>query len=88
MFRAGWIRGGQASPCHSNTLNRHEGRRYCTYSLTDLRADHDLMNEYTNVEIAKGGPVIKDGFMYASDLPGLGVEPNYEVLGDPIGEVS
>ena len=44
-------------------------------------------HEYTNVEIAKGGPVIKDGFMYASDLPGLGVEPNYEVLGNPIEEV-
>jgi hypothetical protein len=24
----------------SNTLNRHEGRRYCTYSPTDLRADY------------------------------------------------
>jgi L-alanine-DL-glutamate epimerase-like enolase superfamily enzyme len=45
-------------------------------------------HEYTEVEIAKGGPTIKDGFMKASDLPGLGVEPNYDVLGEPVSEIS
>jgi len=45
-------------------------------------------HEYTEVEIAKGGPIIKDGFMHSSDLPGLGVEPNYDVLGKPLEEIS
>ena len=45
-------------------------------------------HEYTEVEIASGGPIIKDGFMKASDLPGLGVEPNYDVLGEPVSEIS
>ena len=26
--------------------------------------------------------------MKASDLPGLGVEPNYDVLGEPVSEIS
>ena len=26
--------------------------------------------------------------MKASDLPGLGVEPNYDVLGKPVSEIS
>ena len=45
-------------------------------------------HEYTDVKIAKGGPAIKNGFMKASDLPGLGVEPNYDVLGKPVSEIS
>ncbi len=45
-------------------------------------------HEYTEVEIAKGGPTIQDGFMHSSDLPGLGVEPNYDVLGKPVAEIS
>ena len=45
-------------------------------------------HEYTEVEIASGGPIIKDGFMKASDLPGLGVEPNYDVLGESVSEIS
>ena len=41
-------------------------------------------HEYTHTEIAKGGPVIEDGYMKASSLPGLGVEPNMDVLSDPV----
>lgn len=41
-------------------------------------------HEYTNVQIAKGGPIIRDGYMEMSDHPGLGVEPNMAVLGDPV----
>ena len=44
--------------------------------------------EYTDVIVAKGGPKIEDGFMQASELPGLGVEPNYEALGNPLKELS
>ena len=41
-------------------------------------------HEYTEVEIATGAPVLEDGYMKASDCPGLGVEPNMDVLGDAI----
>ena len=41
-------------------------------------------HEYTEVEIAGGAPRIEDGYMRASDRPGLGVEPNFEALGEPV----
>jgi len=41
-------------------------------------------HEYSNLEIASGGPTIEDGYMTISDRPGLGVEPNMAALGDPI----
>ena len=44
-------------------------------------------HEYSEVEIAKGAPIIKDGFMKASNSSGLGVEVNYDVLGAPIAEI-
>ena len=43
--------------------------------------------EYTDVNIAKSDLKIMDGFMQASELPGLGVEPNYEVLGNAVEEI-
>jgi L-alanine-DL-glutamate epimerase-like enolase superfamily enzyme len=45
-------------------------------------------SEYATVVIGDGGPVIKDGFMTASDAPGLGVTPRFDVLGAPIAEYS
>lgn len=36
-------------------------------------------------QTAHGHPVTVNGRMKASDRPGLGVEPNAEVLGDPVG---
>ncbi|AQH02875.1 mandelate racemase [Burkholderia sp. KK1] len=45
-------------------------------------------HEYHSLSIASGGPAMSDGYMYASDAPGLGVTPNMEVLGDPVGTVS
>ncbi len=44
-------------------------------------------HEYTHLEIAKGGPEIADGWMKASDRPGLGVEPIMEVLGEPVFQI-
>lgn len=41
-------------------------------------------HEYTNQEIASGGPVIKDGYMSVTDCPGLGVEANMDILGDAV----
>ena len=38
--------------------------------------------------IASGGPRVDGGVMYASDAPGLGVEPDMTVLGEPVAVVS
>ena len=43
----------------------------------------DLHN-YNTRSTGIGGPHVKDGKLYASDTPGLGVEPDFESLGDPI----
>ncbi|MFT5113533.1 MAG: L-alanine-DL-glutamate epimerase-like enolase superfamily enzyme, partial [Parasphingorhabdus sp.] len=44
-------------------------------------------HEYHNVAIAEGGPTIEDGKMFMSDKPGLGVEPNYDILGATCFEI-
>ena len=41
-------------------------------------------NSYVTVSNAAGAPQRKDGRMAASMLPGLGVEPRWEVLGKPV----
>ncbi len=43
----------------------------------------DLYN-YNNESTGKPGPETRDGKMYASDQPGLGVAPDFESLGDPV----
>ena len=45
-------------------------------------------HEYATHPIAEGGPVIKDGFMSMSHKPGLGVEPNWDLLGAPIASIT
>ena len=50
----------------------------------------DLHN-YNTASTGKPGPATKDGKLYASDAPGLGVTPDYDSLGAPVatyGEVS
>jgi L-alanine-DL-glutamate epimerase-like enolase superfamily enzyme len=47
------------------------------FSATDF-------NSYGTVEIATGAPRRVDGFMAASDAPGLGVSPRLDVLGEPV----
>ena len=42
----------------------------------------DLMN-YNTRSTGIGGPTSRDGKLYASDTPGLGVEPDFDSLGDP-----
>lgn len=44
-------------------------------------------HEYHSLEIADGGPQIKDGCMIASPEPGLGVTPHMDVLGEPIAVI-
>lgn len=48
-----------------------------SFSATDF-------NSYGTVDIATGAPRRVDGFMIPSEAPGLGVEPIFDVLGDPV----
>ena len=57
-------------------LARSTPEQFC-FSATDF-------NSYGTVTIADGAPVRVDGFMTASDEPGLGVHPRFEVLGEPV----
>jgi len=41
-------------------------------------------NSYVTVGIAAGAPQRKDGHLAASNAPGLGIEPLWDVLGDPV----
>ncbi len=43
----------------------------------------DLHN-YNTASTGIGGPRVKDGKLYASDEPGLGVTPDFDSLGDPL----
>jgi len=47
------------------------------FSATDF-------NSYGMKDIAKGAPKRKDGRMTAPDVPGLGIEPLFDVLGKPV----
>ena len=51
-----------------------------TFAATDF-------NSYVTVSTASGAPRREQGRMKASDRPGLGVEPRFEVLGDPVLDV-
>lgn len=43
----------------------------------------DLHN-YNSRSTGIGGPSVRDGKLFASDAPGLGVAPDYDSLGDPV----
>ena len=43
----------------------------------------DLHN-YNSVHLAAGAPESRDGRLFVSDAPGLGIEPLSEVLGEPV----
>lgn len=43
----------------------------------------DLHN-YNTASTGIGGPSVRDGRLFASDQPGLGVEPDFDALGDPV----
>ncbi len=47
------------------------------YNTTDL---HNYNTRHTGTP----GPATRDGLLFAPDTPGLGVEPDFESLGDPI----
>ena len=51
---------------------------------SDFHFQSSAFHEYTQVEVAAGGPVLEDGYMTSTARPGLGVEPNLDVLGTPV----
>jgi L-alanine-DL-glutamate epimerase-like enolase superfamily enzyme len=57
-------------------LARSTPERFC-FTATDF-------NSYVTVSIADGAPRREQGFMTASDKPGLGITPKFDVLGDPV----
>ena len=57
-------------------LARSTPEEFC-FSATDF-------NSYGTITIADGAPVRVDGFMTASDAPGLGIAPRFDVLGEPV----
>lgn len=48
-----------------------------------LQNTTDLMN-YNTRSTGVGGPEARNGKLYATDVPGLGVAPDFESLGDPV----
>lgn len=53
----------------------------------DLHFQSSAFHEYATHAIAEGGPVIRDGFMAMAPRPGLGVEPDWDLLGAPIAQI-
>ena len=49
-----------------------------------LRFSATDFNSYVTVRNATGAPQREDGQMRASDAPGLGIEPDMDVLGKPV----
>ena len=72
--------GGDITTAAIAHLAQSTPREFC-FSATDF-------NSYGTVNIANGAPSRVDGRMRASEAPGLGIAPIFEVLGDPVFEVS
>ena len=45
-------------------------------------------NSYVTVSVADGAPQRNHGWLAASELPGLGIEPRWDVLGHPVLSIS
>lgn len=45
-------------------------------------------NSYVTVSLADGAPTRQNGRMAARQAPGLGIEPKFDVLGEPVVEIS
>ncbi|MEM7207269.1 MAG: cis-3-hydroxy-L-proline dehydratase [Pseudomonadota bacterium] len=48
---------------------------------TGFHFQSSAFTDYNSVKIAGGGAVVADGYMAVDDSPGLGVEPDFNVLG-------
>lgn len=49
-----------------------------------LRFSATDFNSYNTISNASGAPQRENGFMSAGTQPGLGIEPDFDVLGDPV----
>jgi len=72
--------GGDITTAAIAHLARSTPQDFC-FSATDF-------NSYGTVTIAQGAPQRVNGRMTASDSPGLGIEPDFDVLGEAVLEVS
>lgn len=68
--------GGDITTATIAHLARSTPEEFC-FSATDF-------NSYGTVDIASGAPKRVNGKMTASDRPGLGIEPDFDVLGDAV----
>lgn len=59
----------------------HSTPKESLFSSTDF-------NSYVTLQIADGGPQRRGGRLAAPDRPGLGVEPIWKILGDPVLSIS
>ena len=50
----------------------------------EFQLQSSAFHDYSTVSIADGAPSVQDGYMGASDAPGLGVTPNMTQLGEPV----
>jgi len=72
------------------------GGEICTATLSHLAASTPPellfnttdLHHYNTVSTGKPGPATANGKLYAPDAPGLGVEPDYDVLGDPVSVIA
>jgi len=72
--------GGDITTAAIAHLARSTPEEFC-FSATDF-------NSYGTVDIAAGAPRRVDGRMTAPDTPGLGITPDFAVLGEPVLSVS
>ena len=68
--------GGDITTATIAHLARSTPEEFC-FSATDF-------NSYGTLDIASGAPERINGKMTAADRPGLGIEPDFEILGDPV----
>jgi len=54
----------------------------------EFRFSSTDFNSYVTVSTAKGAPQRVNGKMQAAERPGLGIEPNRDVLGAPVASYS
>ncbi|MEM7171831.1 MAG: cis-3-hydroxy-L-proline dehydratase [Pseudomonadota bacterium] len=54
----------------------------------DFHFQSSAFHDYHTVAIAEGGPIVEKGTMRAQEAPGLGVTPDYDVLGTAIAVIS
>jgi len=72
--------GGDIVTATIAALARSTPEKFC-FTATDF-------NSYGTVDIADGAPRRVNGTMTASDEPGLGIEPKFDVLGEPVLVIS